>query len=132
MMNKSRALESTIPTDTLLVVANKVIQGVAIGKKLQLVKRTVNEAQSVPQGEMILRHVEGFSGKLPNDRALKIMTNIIFTIDAPKHIRPKNIFMHTASSGPGTTKPFLLAMVMVRFCLTFVVVLGLDVLAAVF
>jgi len=43
---------------------------VAIGKKLDLIMRTVDEARSVPQREMVLRQMKGFSAKLPKDKAL--------------------------------------------------------------
>jgi len=43
---------------------------VTISKKLKLIVRTIDEAQSVHQGEMVLRQMKGFSAKLPKDKAL--------------------------------------------------------------
>ena len=72
-------------------------------EKLELVSRTVDEAKTVPQGEMVLRQMKDFTGKLPKYKAFQIMTDLIFTVNAPKDTRPNNLFMHTTSSGPSPT-----------------------------
>ena len=73
MLNDSRALNTSFAIDTLVIIANCMIQSMTMGEKLECVSSTTDEAQSVPQRGMVLRQVKGFSGKLPKDRTLKIM-----------------------------------------------------------
>ena len=106
MLDKSRRLDIAISKNASFVFLDLMIQGMTVSEKLEFFKRTIYEAQTVPHREMVLRKVKGFSGKLPQYRALQVMTNLIFRIYTTKNTGPFNLLMHTARSGPSTTNSF--------------------------
>ena len=83
-----------------------MVQRVTVSKKLKPIKRTVNEAQSVPQREMVLRDVKGFTGKLPENGTLQVMQDLILAIQAAENAWPGDVFVHTASRGPSSPNSF--------------------------
>ena len=106
MLYKSRRLDIAISKNASFVILDRMIQGMTVSEKLDFFKRTTYEAQAMPHREMVLRKVKGFSGKLPQNRALQVMTNLIFRIYTAKNTGPFNLLMHTAGSGPSTTNSF--------------------------
>ena len=90
----------------MLIVSYRVIQCVTICKKLEPLQRTINEAQSVPQREMVLGKMKGFAGKLPQNGTLEIMQNFILAIETAEYTRPNDLFVHTAGGGPSSPNSF--------------------------
>ena len=48
-LNELRVLDDTTTINAMLIVPHSMVQSVTICKKLEPLKRTINEAQSVPQ-----------------------------------------------------------------------------------
>ena len=80
MLDKSRGFNMAISKNASLVILDRMIQGMTVCEKLEFVKRTIYEAQTVPHREMVLRKMKGFSGKLPQSRALQVMTNLVLRV----------------------------------------------------
>ena len=65
-------------------------------------REQVNEAQPVPQRDMVRRQKKGFPGKLPQNGTLQVVTNLVLAVYTTKKTGPQYLFMHTISGGPST------------------------------
>ena len=103
VLNELRILYISTIVYTIPIISHRMIKSVTISKKLELVMRTIDETQSVPQRKMVLRQIKGFSGKLPKDRALKIMKDFILAFSSSKDAGPDNFFVHAACRSPSSS-----------------------------
>ena len=55
MLDGSRTSDTSVTVDTILIILNGVIQGVAVSEKLEFIMSAIDEAQTVSQREMVLR-----------------------------------------------------------------------------
>ena len=77
-MDKLGALNLPVTLHTLAVILNRVVEEVCIGKQPELVNRAVDEAQPVPQREMLFGYRQGFSGKLYTHTIMCMYVGILY------------------------------------------------------